>query len=68
MLTIEEIEESPVHGNHYHDAELLRDIDIFLQSTQPMGQKVRALVKLDEVTGEKIEATPEAVEQYLSEV
>ena len=50
MKTLKELQETPIHGNAFHDRHLLRGLDEFLLATaNPMEERFKALLLLEKV-------------------
>jgi len=68
VVTIEELENYPIYGNHYHDSKLFQLCHSFILSNSPTDEKIRALKVIGKAMGsEEVEIDEKDVENYIKE-
>lgn len=65
---IEDIENTGVVGNYYHDQALWKAIDEFMLEDHPIEEKIRALQKVNEIVGESLQVTEGDVYDYIEDL
>ncbi len=67
IMNIQQIEQHRIIGNAHSDQPLMNAIDAFIaDDTNPMNERIRACIKLDQVMGIECVVTEADVHDYMA--